>query len=205
MVQVISFVFSAIVVLENYSVKHACEGDGDGREEILHVEFWKIIKGWLLYIDLRAGQTCHSNDSGSAYSIGVGELAWQYRTGLKSHGTVTNWCTERGWPVNCMTVIFARWRSKHGIPNECVVNYNITRWKQKVSYFGDQTSLETRVVEKASNQQRAGPRASGWATMKNGEETLMAIRVGVNMLQFCSVSNSLSHTTLSNEVTGIFF
>ena len=27
------------------------------------------------------------------------------------------------------------------------------------------------------------------------KETLMAIRVGVNMLQFCSVSNSLSHTT----------
>ena len=29
----------------------------------------------------------------------------------------------------------------------------------------------------------------------NGKETLMAIRVGVNMLQFCSVSNSLSHST----------
>ena len=25
--------FSAIVVLENYSVKYVCEGDGDGREE----------------------------------------------------------------------------------------------------------------------------------------------------------------------------
>ena len=36
-----------------------------------------------------------------AYSIGVGELGWQYGTGLKSHGTVTNWCTGRGWPVNC--------------------------------------------------------------------------------------------------------
>ena len=33
---------------------------------------------------------------------------------------------------------------------------------------------------------------------------LMAIRVGVNMLQFCSVSNYLSHTTLSNKVRGIF-
>ena len=34
---------------------------------------------------------------------------------------------------------------------------------------------------------------------------VMANRVGVNMLQFCSVSNSLSHTTLSNKVRGIFF
>ena len=33
----------------------------------------------------------------------------------------------------------------------------------------------------------------------------MAIRVGVNMLQFCSVSNSLSHTTLSNIVRGTYF
>ena len=28
----------------------------------------------VLYIDLRPGQTCHSKDGGSAYSIGVGEL-----------------------------------------------------------------------------------------------------------------------------------
>ena len=33
----------------------------------------------------------------------------------------------------------------------------------------------------------------------------MAIRMGVNMWQFCSVSNSLSHTTLSNKVRDIFF
>ena len=33
----------------------------------------------------------------------------------------------------------------------------------------------------------------------------MAIWVGVNMLQFCSVSNSLSNTTLSNKGRGIYF
>ena len=65
----------------------------------------------MLYIDLQPCQTCHSKDSGSAYSIGVGELGWQYGTRLKSHGTVTNLCTGREWPVNCMTVISARWRS----------------------------------------------------------------------------------------------
>ena len=33
----------------------------------------------------------------------------------------------------------------------------------------------------------------------------MAIWVGVNMMQFCSVSNSLSQLNLSNKVRGIFF
>ena len=30
---------------------------------------------------------------------------------VKSHSTVINWCTGREWPVNCMTVISAWWRS----------------------------------------------------------------------------------------------
>ena len=47
---------------------------------------------------------------GSAYSIGVGELGWRCGTGLKSHGTLIDWCTGREWPVNCMTVISAWWR-----------------------------------------------------------------------------------------------
>ena len=48
--------------------------------------------------------------------------------------------------------------------------------------------------------------ASGLAALENAKDTtLIAIRVGVNILQFCSVSNSLSHTNLSNKVRGIFF
>ena len=39
MVQVISFVLSAIVVLENYSVKYGCEGDETDVKKIPHVEF----------------------------------------------------------------------------------------------------------------------------------------------------------------------
>ena len=46
-----------------------------------------------------------------AYPIGVGKLGRQYGTGSKPHGTVTNWCTGRECPGNCMTVISARWRS----------------------------------------------------------------------------------------------
>ena len=106
-------------------------------------------------------------------------------------------------------------------------NYYITRWGQEVSQFGNQTSWSQDAVEKPSTQQeepfgprlsswgsdeleiRCGrenqhpekldprPHAPSWAAQENGKETLMAIRVGVNMLQFCSVSNSLSHTTLS--------
>ena len=40
--------------------------------------------------------------------------------------------------------------------------------------------------------------APSWATQENGKETLLwPIERGVNILQFCSVSNPLSHTTLS--------
>ena len=126
----------------------------------------------MLYIDLRPRQTCNSKDAGSAYSIGVGELGWQYGTGLKSHGTVTDWCTGREWPVNCMTVIFAWWRSnmpfqrwrKWHIPMASYgeilsgwLNYYITQWRQEVNQFGDRRVWRQDVVEKASTQQKAGP------------------------------------------------
>ena len=77
---------------------------------------------WQLF-PLDDDQTCHSKEGGSCIFrwpvIGgdyVGEecyiqLGWQYGTRLKSHDAVTNWCTRRGWPVNCMTVISARWWS----------------------------------------------------------------------------------------------
>ena len=51
-----------------------------------------------------------------------------------------------------------------------------------------------------------GPQVPGWAAQENGKETrLWPIEWGVNMLQFCSVSNSLSHTTLSNKVRCTYF
>ena len=84
------------------------------------------------------------------------------------------------------------------------LNYYITRWRQEVREFGDQTCWWQDAVEEASIQQ-SGPSFSGWAALRSREETLMAIRVGINMLQFCSVSNSLSNTNLSNKVSGIFF
>ena len=96
---------------------------------------------------------------------------WRRRTWLtiwdkvKSHGIVIDWCTGREWFVNCMTVISAWWQSnmpfqgqrKWHIPMASYgeilsgrLNYYITRWRQKVSEFGDQTRWWQDAVEEAS-------------------------------------------------------
>ena len=47
--------------------------------------------------------------------------------------------------------------------------------------------------------------ASGWAALENEKDTtLTAVRVGVNILQFYSVSNSLSHANVTNKVRGTY-
>ena len=100
---------------------------------------------------------------GCAYSIGMGELGWWCETGLKSHGTLIDWCTGREWPLNCMTVISAWWRANMPLQRlSGRLNYYITRCKQEVSELeirraGDQKSLRQDVVEKATTQQK-GPR-----------------------------------------------
>ena len=149
----------------------------------------------MLYIDLRPGQTCHSKDSRSAYSVGVGELGWQYGTGLKSHGTVTNWCTGRGWPVNCMIVISARWRSKtchsKGVGAELL--YLNAQEIQPV--FLRSESLETRCGRESQHPaESCPPRASGWAALENRKETLMTIRVGRSIGCSSVRSPTPSHT-----------
>ena len=74
-----------------------------------------------------------------------------------------------------------------------------------IEQFGDQTSWRQDAVEKTSTQRgwTPGPRLS--SPGERERNAVMANRVGVNMLQFSSISNSLSHTTLSNKVRGIFF
>ena len=84
---------------------------------------------------------------------------------------------------------------KHAIPKTAEVTHSDGQfwywdieWAIELLYnsvkTGSQSVLETSpvwrqvVVEKASTQQRAGPRTSGWVTLENGQETLMAIRVG---------------------------
>ena len=138
---------------------------------------------------------------------------------VKSRGTFTDWCTGRERSVNCMTVISAWWRSnmqfqgrwKWHIPMASYkeilsgrLNYNIIRWWQEVSQFGDREFLETRCSRESQHTAEWAP-GLPVEHQENGKEILMAIRVGVNMLQFCSVSDSLSHMTLFNKVRGIFF
>ncbi len=65
-----------------------------------------------------------------------------------------------------------------------------------------QNPLVKNAVEKANTQQSGPP---GLRLSSRERNAVMANRVGVNMLQFCSVFNSLSHTTLSSKVRGIFF
>ena len=75
-------------------------------------------------------------------------LSWKYGTELKSHGTLIDWYTGREWPLNCMIVISAWWRSNmsfqgrwkwhipvasHGVILSGRLNYYITRWRQEVS------------------------------------------------------------------------
>ena len=56
---------------------------------------------------------------------------------VKAHDTLIDWCTRSEWPLNCMTVIFAWWRSN--MPFQRLsgrLNYYITRWGQEVSELG---------------------------------------------------------------------
>ena len=132
--------------------------------------WWSLIL--MFYIDLRPGQTCHSKDGESAYSIGGDELGWRCGTGLKSHGTLTNWCTGREWPVNCMTVISAWWRSNmpfqgrrkwhipmtnHGEILSGRLNYYITRWRQEVSLVWRPDQLRTRCGRESQHPANGAP------------------------------------------------
>ena len=90
---------------------------------------------------------------------------------VKSRGTVTDWCPGREWPVNCMTVISARWQSnmpfqrqqKWHIPMASYggilserLNYYITRWRRK-SVSLRSNELETRCGRENSTQRRGPP------------------------------------------------
>ena len=86
----------------------------------IYIYIYIYICVCVLYIDLRPGQTCHSKVmhrkevtlSEGGYGKKSRMRAWlMIWDKVKSHGTVIDWCTGREWPVNCMTVISAWWRS----------------------------------------------------------------------------------------------
>ena len=96
----------------------------------------------VLYIDLRPSKTCHSkvmHRKEVTHFDGSYEKKsrrWTWLTvwdKVKSHGTGIDWYTGREWPVNCMTVISAWWRSNMLFQRlSGRLNYYITRWSQWV-------------------------------------------------------------------------
>ena len=74
-----------------------------------------------------------------------------------------------------------------------VLNYYISRWRQEVSLVWRPDPLVTRCSRESKQSGPPGPRLS--SPGERERNTVMANRVRVNMLQFCSVSNYLSHTT----------
>ena len=76
-------------------------------------------------------------------------------------------------------------------------NYYITRVKIGSQSVGDQTSWREDATLRNMSQRDWAPRPPVEQPRRTGKNAVMANRVGVNMLQFCSVSNSFSHTTLS--------
>ena len=119
----------------------------------------------------------------------IPKIVWAIELLYNSVETGSQWVGESELETRCV-------REKH---------YPAERTIGTPDWVGDQMSWWQDVVEKASR--KLSPRISGWAALENKKDTtLMAIRVWVNILQFCSVSNSLSHTpALSNKVRGIFF
>ena len=87
---------------------------------------------------------------------------------VKAHDTIIDWCTGRGWPLNCMTVISVWWRSN--MPFQRLsgrLNYYITRWDRKsVSWRSDE--LETRCGRESHTRPKgpSGPLAS-WGSEKS--------------------------------------
>ena len=114
------------------------------------------------------------------------------------------------------------------------LSYYITWWRQEVRSVWRPDPLEIRCGRESQHlaEGASGPPIRNLETRPVGEKMLdwgtcpreagpqgprlsspgerernaiMTNRVGVNILQFCLVYNSLLHTTLSNKMSGIFF
>ena len=145
--------------------------------------------------------------AGLAENLGQGKIPWythrlmhRKRVTCELHDNFSAW-----WRSNIpFQRLSGRW------------NYYITRWRQEVRELetrcgreshhpaegalgdsrlrvGDQMSWWQDVIEKASR--KLSPQASGWASGERERHNADGHKSGgVNILQFCSVSNTLSHT-----------
>ena len=138
----------------------------------------------------------------------------------KSHYTLIDWHTGREWPLNCMTVVSARWRSHRLFQRKRKWHIPITRHRKKLrrrvhitawefegnirptnwtedswvqaSRVGD--GVRQYVVRKASRLQ-----GSGWAAMENEKDTtLTAITLGSKYFSYVRSPAPSRMQTLNN-------
>ena len=121
-----------------------------------------------------------------ADNMGQGKMPW-YSHRLMHRKRVT--CELHDSYFRLMTI-------KHAIPKILSrrLNYYITRWRQEVREFGDQTRWWQDAVEEACTQQSGTP-SLRLSSPGERERDADSHKSGINILQFCSVSNSLSHAT----------
>ena len=129
------------------------------------ITFLPWSSAFVLYIDLRPGQTCHSKvmhrkevtHSDGSYEKKLHRQIWLTKWDkVKAHDTLIDWCTGREWPLNCMTVISVWWWSNMTFQRlSGRLNYYITQWTQEVSELEIRRVGED-VVGKATTQQK-GP------------------------------------------------
>ena len=64
---------------------------------------------------------------------------------------------------------------------------------RKFNQLGIRPVEDNRCSRENQHPEKLGPQAPGWTAQENGKETLLwPYEWGVNMLQLCSLSNSLS-------------
>ena len=93
---------------------------------------------------------------------------------------------------------------KHAIPKTAEVHIPMASYEEILSgrellyntvhrKFLEIKEMEKWCCRENSTQQKLGPRASSWATLENEKETLMAIRVGVNVAVLFGLQLPLRH------------
>ena len=95
----------------------------------LHDSFFRSMT--ITHAIPKTAEMTHSNGQLSE-DIALVSLADNMRQGKKSHHAVTKWCTGREWPVNCMTVISARWRSHMPFKRRRKWHIPMARYRKKL-------------------------------------------------------------------------
>ena len=176
---------------------------------------------FLLYVDLRPGQTCHSKDGGSCI------FRWRGRVWLTiwDRVKISRYCHKL---MHCKSVtcelhdsyfrsmMIKTCHSKNG-------RSGIFRWSfmgrdwvgvellynsvhRKFKQFGDQKSWRNDAVEKTAPSRELGPRASGWATLENEKDTLLCPEeLGRSVCCSSVWSPTPSHTQLFQMKWEVYF